>query len=362
MGVLFKPENQAVTTQSNLPLLFIAGLLVGSSLFIKLQNLPVIFIVFCFACFHFLKSKEYKKLMLFILFCLLPVSGMVSIFLIKGSLFDFYSRYILTNLFYSANGLNFDFIDRELYERSRFKLHKIYPFLVILFFAFLLAVTNILKIKKVLSRPVFYFFLLIFIAAVYESFQPKTYLQHYYLLLFQPSIIFFLCLKEFHVKKIFIPLAILFQFLYLWFFRWEDKSMFIPYLTSEHTSYKKITSDITIKAELNNCDSNNILVWGWNSRYYVYGDFLPVIRDFVNVHLFIHEDFLERYYLHSFIADLQRNNTKRILVIDDLQRQKRFKLFKFPEFIDHYNLNKNFHEITMVEHNDQYDTYVLELF
>ena len=361
MGILFKVVEQNETTQQRLFLLLLAGLLMGSSLFIKLQNIPAIFILFCFTFYHFLKNKKYKDLVLLILFCLLPAFFILSALYLNGSINDFYTRYILTNLDYSGRGLNYAFIDPQLYEPSRFKIQSIYPFLIVLCLVFLLIITNTEKVKKAIFNQNFLFFLIILLIAIIEVRQPKTYLQHYYLLLYQPLIPLFICLKNFELRKNIFLSILAFQFLYFWVFKLKDKSTLL-YAAGEQDLYTKITSDIKSKAELNNCDDKNILVWGWNSRYYVYGRFLPVTRDFVNVHLFIHEDFLERYYLHSFISDVQRNNNKKILVIDDLQRQKRFKLYKFPEFIDHYNLSKHFNKLTMVEHNDQYDTYVMELF
>jgi hypothetical protein len=179
--------------------------------------------------------------------------------------------------------------------------------------------------------------------------------------LYQPLIPFFICFKNFDARKSIIVIVVAFQFLFFWVFKLKDRYTFLNF-PSEAILYNDITSHIKSKAELNNCDKKNILVWGWNSRYYVYGDFIPVIRDFVNVHLFTHKGYLENYYLHSFISDIQRNKLKRILVIDDLQRQKRFKLFKFPQFIYHYKLSKYFRQITMTEHTDNYDMYVIELF
>ncbi len=172
----------------------------------------------------------------------------------------------------------------------------------------------------------------------------------------------FICFKKFEVRKSTVLTTLAFQFLFFWIFKLKDQSLFFYAYSSEKNSYDKITSDIKLKAELNNCDKKNILVWGWNSPYYVYGKFIPVTRDFVNVHLFTHQGYLEDYYLHSFISDIQKNKHKKILVIDDLQKRKRWKKYKFSEFINHYNLSKYFRSMKMIEHNDQYDTYVIESF
>ncbi len=347
--------------QTNLQLL-IAGILIGSSLFIKLQNIPVIFIVFCFASFHFLKTRNYKDLALLIFSCLLPVVITLLFLYFNGALKDFYVRYLLTNFDYTSKGLNFDFVDTKLYGPLRFKPQRLYPFALVTFLSFLLVITNINKLKKIRLNQNIYFFLLVLICAIYEIVQPRNYFQHYFLLLYQPLIPLFICFRNFQVKKTIIAVILVSQFLFYWVFRVKDRSLYFYDYASEKLVYDKITSDIKSKIELYNCDPKNILVWGWNSPYYVYGKFIPVTRDFVNVHLFVHEGFLEKYYLNSFISDIQKNKHKRILVVDDLEQRKRWKKYNFPEFINHYDLSKNFRSITKIEHNDQYDTYVIELF
>jgi hypothetical protein len=197
---------------------------------------------------------------------------------------------------------------------------------------------------------------------LYEIIKPGTYFQHYFLLLYQPLISLFLSFKYFDVRKSKVIAVLALQFLFFWTFNIKNKSLFLNEVAYEKTLYNNIVSDIKSKIDLYDCDRKNILVWGWNSPYYVYGNFLPVTRDYVNVHLFTHEGYLEKYYLHSFVSDIQKNKQKKILVIDDLQKRKRWKKFKFSEFIHHYNLFKFFKAITLTEHNEQYDTYVLELF
>ena len=286
----------------------------------------------------------------------------VAILYSNGSLNDFYPRYILTNIDYTSKGLNFAFIDPNLYEPYRFRLRSLYPFFIIICFTFLLTITNINSLKKVIFSQNFYFFSIVFLVTVFEILQPRNYLQHYYLLLYQPLIPLFICFKNFEIRKSIILIILVLQFLFYWYFRKNDVNLFLYAGTSEKILYSKITDDIKLKAELNNCDKKYILEWGWNNRYYVYGNFIPVSRDFVNVHLFTHEGYLQNYYIHSFISDIERKNLKRILVIDDLQRLKRFKLYTFPEFIQRYGLSKYFRSLTILDHNDIYNTYVIELF
>jgi len=361
MGIIFKHEYTDEKKQESLTLLFIAGLLMGSSLFIKVQNIPVTFILFCFVSFRFLKNKNYKLFVFLIVFCLLPVLIVLLTLYLKGSLNHFYIRYILTNLNYTSKGLNFAFVDKILYNPFHFKLKNFYPFLILSCFAFILTITNINKIKKAIFNKDFLFFLIILVVTLYEIIQPKNYFQHYYLLLYQPLIPLFIIYKNFEVRKATFFIILSFQFLFFWMLKRKDTDLFLYDFATEKILYSKIIPDINLAAGLHNCDNNHIMVWGWNTRYYVYSNFLPVVREVVNIHLFTHTGYLENYYLHSFITDLQQSKLKKILVIDDLLTHTRFKLYKFPEFIYHYNLNKYFREITWVEHNDGYDTYVIEL-
>ncbi len=361
MGILVKPGDEGERIRQPLLLLFIAGILMGSSLFIKLQNLPIIFILFCSTSDHFLRNRHYRDLAFFILFCFLPVIIILSTLFLNGAINDFYARYVLTNLDYTSKGLKFSFVDLQLYKPFRFRMQSLYPFLIIACLTLLLIVTNLHKLKKSIFSKDFYFFLIVFFVTLYEIMQSGNYFQHYFLLLYQPLITLFICFKYFEVRKSIVITIITLQFLFFWFFRIKDKSLFLNEVAYEKAIYSNAISDIRSKIEVNNCDKKNILVWGWNSPYYVYGKFIPVIRDFVNVHLFTHEGYLEKYYLQSFVLDIQKNKHKKILVIDDLQKRKRWKKYKFSEFIHHYNLSKYFGKITMIEHSEQYDIYVLEL-
>ncbi|MEO7293192.1 MAG: hypothetical protein ABIW34_08825 [Ginsengibacter sp.] len=360
MGILFKQDDND-EKQSSIALLFIAGLLIGASLFIKLQNIPAIFFLFCFVSFHFLKNKNYTHLVFLIVFCLLPVFIVLLTLYLKGSLNDFYIRYILTNLDYTSKGLNFAFADKKLYEPFHFKLKNFYPFLTILCLVSLLTITNINKIKKAILNKNLLFFLIILVVTLYEIMQPKNYFQHYYLLLYQPLIPLLIIYKNFEVRKAIFYSILAFQFLFLWVLKSKNTALFLDDPAFDKHLYSKLIPEINSAAGLYNCDNKYIMVWGWNTRYYVYGNFLPVVREVVNIHLFTHTGYLENYYLNSFITDLQQSGLKKILVIDDLLKQTRFKLYKFSEFIYHYHLNIYFRQITKVGHNDNYDTYVIEL-
>ncbi len=362
MGIFLNPDMANERKRHFVSLLMFAGLLFGASLFIKIQNVPAFFILFCFVSFHFLKNKNYKHFVYLILISLLPVIIILLSLYLNGSFYDFYVRYVLTNLDYASKGLNFDFIDSLVYEPYRFKLKSLYPFSLIICLAFFLIITNLKKQKKSLLNQNFYYFLLVLVVTIYEIIQPKNYFQHYFLLLYQPLIFLFICFKNLEVRKSILVITFACQFLFFWIFKIKDKSLVLNDSKTEKLFYSKITKDIQSKTEITNCDTKNILVWGWNSPYYVYGNFIPVTQDFVNVHLFTHKGYLEDYYLSSFISDLQRNKHKKILVIDDLQKRKKWKLYRFSEFIHHYNLSKYFKRLTMIEHNEKYDTYVIEVF
>jgi len=394
--------SQDKTSRTNISLnIAVAGLTLGFSLFVKLQNLPVMFMMFIFYVSFLLWKKKVMKTILFIAYCTIPLLLFLIFFWFKGSVHDFYIRYIVTNLEYADKGV----VDANSHGRPGLSLqniveHSSFVFIEVfscIFLSFcIIILCNLQKIfnafktlgmfsiKKIFIYAYQYkfsiLFVLIFAVTFYEVVKPKNFFDHYYLLFYQPLILFFVCLMRLEVKRgvmVFIVMINLFFVCGKNYIYAEndikDTPKYIPFKDMQYRCHFK--SIFAANSEFENeikqldslvaathCDDKYIMVWGGSIRIYAYSKFLSAYRDIGNYHLLAHEGAIKKYYIDGFISDLERNVKKdKFVLIEPSQNQSSKGSRSFAEFVKENHLDNYFKSVKLEKAYSAYSFYTVEL-
>jgi len=368
----------------------IAGLLLGFSLFIKPQNIPVMFLLFIFYEVFIIYRKQFKYAASLVIYCLLPVIVALLYFWYNGSIYDFYEEYIVTNISYTGIGyinanlhknMGIDFLSICHYSAPIFKS----VFLIIcLSIAFIFA-ANVGKLKGstkkdilyLLQRPLFFLwvfrfpvlFLGVFVLTIYEIVLPKNYFHHYYILLYQPLLILLMSMRWFEVRKWLIALILIIYTVTLCHKNYayssrnnSDDPKYFKNISRVRVEFKKEVSQLDSVVNENNCNKKYILVWGTDLRMFVYGRYLSVNRNIENWTLLGYSGNLKDYYIKCFISDLKANvvNNKFALLQYDKTEMIQNSI-SFADFVQKNGLSSYFKSIKQVGAHSGYSFYVVEL-
>jgi len=388
------------TTASNISI-NIAGLLVGFSLFIKLQNLPVMFFMFMFFLLYLMVKKYFRQAFFFIVCCIIPVLTCLLFFWYKGSIHDFYIRYLITNLEYSDNGV----IDAHLQAKTGLSLHSIiehssFIFIEVYSLVFLsIFMVVLLNLRYILRtyKPIMAFsmkkvktyvsdhklqiiFLLFFIIDTFEIVKPKNFFDHYYLLLYQPLILLFVCVSKLQVKKWVMVFIVTINFIFIFGKNYiyaeadiTDTSRYIPFRESQHRAhfvsifgadkqYHNELKQLDSVVKATNADDRYIMVWGQDIRIYAYSRYLSAFRDIGNYHLLAHKGEMKTYYINDFMSDLDKNvKGNKIILIEETKGKSLANSQSFEEFVNENNLEGHFKIIKLLPTYPLYSFHVIEM-
>ena len=379
----------------------IAGLVLGFSLFVKLQNLPVMFLLFIFYMIFFLVKRMFRQASFFFIYCLIPPLICFIFFLYKGSLTDFYLRYLITNIEYSKKGnvgvnlqTKFGLSLHDIIEHSSFRITEVYS--IIFLALFIIAMVNLRRIFNAFKTmatislkdfcisishykfPIL--FVLIFAASSFEIVLPKNFYDKYYLLLYQPMVLLFVCFEKLEIKKWLLALILT---IYLFFIGVKnyiyaapdlnDIPKYYPYRDSQYKChfksifennaiYGKESRELDSTVAKTYCDPKYIIDWGRELHIFAYGKYLSACRDLGYYHLLVHEGSLKQYYINCFLSDIKKNVSNGRFVLIDYPRSENLPgLISFTAFVNGNNLNKYFRSIKLAKEYPSYSFYVVEL-
>jgi hypothetical protein len=102
-------------------------------------------------------------------------------------------------------------------------------------------------------------------------------------------------------------------------FKMQNTSHYYPSLMAETVGFsnecKKTLVEIDKLVDSTGANKNNIVIWGWNNRYFVHSNYISASRDFDVYHLIVHDGELGAYYRKCFFEDLAKSG--RCIVAHD---------------------------------------------
>ncbi len=391
-------SNGQITSRNTHIYIAIAGLLFGFSLFVKLQNLPVMFILFVFYLVFLLSKRPFVQTILFVIYCMVPLLFWFLFFLYNGALHDFYVRYLLTNFEYAENGVKNTKIGlsfRSIIEHSSFVFVEVFSIVFLTFCVLFLAnLRRILKglksiwpfsFKKfdgqLLSYKLMILFILILAATFFEIVKTKNFFIHYYLLLYQPLILFFVCIARLGVKKWVLASIVMINSLFIcgknYVYAAKDINnipKYVPFKDMQYqchfksifeanSKYQNEANQLDSVITNTNCDNKYIIVWGPDIHILAYGNFISAYRDIWNGgHWAQHESLLRSYYIHDFLSDIKKNSRGgKLVLIDQPNDGTIASSSSFSAFVNENNLAGNFKSIHLIKSYQGYAFYAIEL-
>jgi len=373
-----------------------AGLFLGFSVFVKLQNVPVMFFMFILFMLTLLSKKLWRETFVFVACCTLPVILFLLFFLYKGTLNDFYERYLVTNIEYNrssyVNAMNPNLqhkIGLDLRSISSQSYHVFMGvFSIIALSLSLIFGTNFLKLIEAAKKNGLLFYkknydflfalgvsvslVVLFCLTIYEIVIPQNYFHHYFILLYQPLLLLFACMKWFKVKKwalIFLMVINFFflcgkNYIYAGYYRSYSKYVFrFKNINGADAKFHNEISQLDSATHQTNCSEKYIILWGtMDIRVFVYGKFLPAYRDVADYHLLAHTGKLKDYYINCFISDIKTNIGHNKVILLQYNKKAIASNYKsFADFVNENNLNRYFKSIKVVSSYPEYSFYEVTL-
>lgn len=306
-------KNQSITLFST----FLLGLILGSLLFVKFQNIPMGLTIAGFSLQLFTKLRKFKHVVYLILGGILPTFSVNLIFLYYGKIDDFWNNYFWNYFFYSYT-TQF----QPMPMSQRFNLIRIGKFLLrpkeSRFYVFaLLTVTSIFistsfnKSTVSFNKTNRYYAVIMLIVTLYAIVQAGNDFVHYLLYLFIPLIY---CVAAFSteisdsVKKLAFGFLLITCCVQLLSNCIQNTSSY-PNSVTNIPAYNKVVDVI----KRNSSATNNIVIWGWVDSWYYYSNRACGYR-MPHTHQLFLKSTLYPARIKNFIEDLEEN--KPTLFID----------------------------------------------
>lgn len=292
------------------------GVLLGSLLFVKFQNVPMGLVIAAFMMVSLFRKGEFRTLAFLMLGGVLPTLIVNVIFLIHGKLDEFWVNYVWHYLLYSYTT---EFQSLPVSERfnpirvGRFLLSAPQSRLLLVGLFVTLAGGMIYSAfygaRNSFVRTVRYFTLLTLVASTYAMIQAGNPFHHYALYLFHPLILSVgTWLTAPRSKTIGILSGALLLVAVVQGV-WNLQTTPEPEAANYPDSEKQIVRTIVE----NSADGDNLVIWGWVDRWHHYSERACGYRLAHSHLLYMKSDLFDRR-LANFLEDMEAN--KPALFID----------------------------------------------
>lgn len=316
--------------------LFIAGSLLGLAFLLKIVAVFDFAAFFIFLAFTFLPEKlsMLKKLSLFTLGFLIPVSLAILYFFVQGSLFAFMQAAFFSNISYVG-------------YKNKFIITQ--GFLLLKLLALFMAVALVFWKKKIIPRPIIFIFLWFFFSSFNAFFSGRSWVH--YLLVLLPSTVLLLGFafdkRAQKFKLIILGLLLMLMYSINVLFRinagtigktlryYQNFALFIADKKSirAYQEYfdRRVPRDYEVARFIANKTNpkDNIFIWGNNPQIYVLSNTLPPGRYTVEYHIS-----QSPKAIIETANDLRRSKPKYIIILSEMSKFP----FGIGTYINRFNL------------------------
>lgn len=360
--------NQIQTHQkSYFYIIIVAGLLLSSIPFAKLQATPVSFLLWVWIAYQIYKVNNFKR-MLKVFFIFIASSLLVPIIffapiVVNSEIHHFYNSYIAWSLNYVSKPLDLQNFIALLSHNTAFNIMKLYIFSSAILFFLLMYFSNRLSptIHNKLLIPV----ILVFFSTYYSIVAPGRGYPHY-IHFFIPILIVTLGFLAGTLIKLFnqFLLKVTIYIFLLIIFSYESYQMY------KHSNREQNLNNVkTIIGSIENfiyhkdlysfirLPKNNelkLLSYGWMSDYYLSKDTIPASREGMNQNQIQYSD-LQSYFRNRLMHDISQSEPH--VIIDAVYKgafgfdsKKQNGIKSFPEL---YEKVKNEYSLMSFDENSE---------
>ncbi|WP_247232443.1 hypothetical protein [Telluribacter sp. SYSU D00476] len=316
-------QNEKEAPISNLKTL-VLGLVLGSLLFAKFQNIPMGFVIGGFCLISFVAQKSWNRVLLLVTGSVLPTVLVNGYYAWHNELPTFWNNYFWNYFYYSYTN---EFSSTPLSER--FNPLRIGTFIFVnksqgFYFLSLLAVALAGTFLYLRARPKLTpslrtngaFAFLFILASLYATVQSGNFFYHYLLYLLIPSTYLIVWLVS-HVKAPARP--ILLGVLLTGSLVQASYNILTRQPLSD-TRTERTDREVIAFIRKNSQPTDRVVIWGWADRLYVRSHRPAGYRYPQSVHLFLKSS-LFTFRKKTFLEDIDKN--KPLLFVDVLNSEVR---------------------------------------
>ena len=297
----------------------IIGVVLGSLLYIKFQNVPMGMLVAIMLGIEFFKRQAWKNLTMLALGGILPTLLVNIYYFAHEELMTFWNNYFWNYFYYSYTT---QFVDVPM--SRRFSPSNISEFIYadqgaksyFLAISILIAVAFLINLKSLFSSKnkqvtTLTFSFIFILVSLYAILQSGTAFEHYKIFMLVPLTLFFGILISFSSaiqQKILISVFLLTCMVQaIWNLGTKEKSYPEPFLRTDDKVINVIKSYTT--------ENDPIVIWGWSDRLYVRANRPMGYRDSHSFHFSLKSALLPTW-TKDFIYDMETN--KSMIFIDSM--------------------------------------------
>jgi len=291
---------------------FAIGIILGSLLYIKFQNVPMGLLVAFMLGLEFIKRKAWKNVSLLALGGILPTLLVNIYYFSNGELMTFWNNYFWNYFYYSYTTQFVDvpmsrrfspaYISEFIYADHGAKTYFL-AISFLIFFAFLTSVKTWMSGRNRQFSSLIFSFVFVLVS-LYAILQSGTAFEHYKIYMLIPLTLFFgvlLSASSSASQHILVSILLLVcTFQAGWNIKIKERSSPEPFVGTDNKVIDLI--------KRHSSENEPIVVWGWSDRLYVRANRPMGYRDSHSFHFSLKSALLPTW-TKDFISDMETNKS-----------------------------------------------------